>query len=286
MSEIFISYARSTATQANAVGEALRALGYDVWLDDALPAHRAYTDVISEELKAASAVIVVWSAEAASSEWVRSEADRARQAHKLVQLSIDDAELPMPFDQIQCADLRGWNGDDAAPGWRKVVGSVRDLVEGIKAPAAAPAARPTFEAAPVTNLPRPASALIGREQALAEIVELMGQHRLVSLTGHGGAGKTRLAVEAGHALLTGRADGVWFVDLAAIADSNLVASTAATSLRAQLSPNVSPLDGVAMAVALWVWLYESQPKDRARASRSVTSPASELQSRRCPRGSE
>jgi len=46
MSDIFISYARSTATQAQTVAEALRALGYDVWRDDELPAHRAYAEVI------------------------------------------------------------------------------------------------------------------------------------------------------------------------------------------------------------------------------------------------
>jgi adenylate cyclase len=41
MSNVFISYARSTATEAHAVAEALRTLGYDVWRDDELPAHRA-----------------------------------------------------------------------------------------------------------------------------------------------------------------------------------------------------------------------------------------------------
>ena len=58
MSDIFISYARSTATQAQAVAQALRSQGYVVWLDDAIPAHRAYTDVIEEELRAATAVVV------------------------------------------------------------------------------------------------------------------------------------------------------------------------------------------------------------------------------------
>ena len=48
MSDVFISYARSTAPQAQAVAEALRALGYDVWRDDELPAHRAYGEVIEE----------------------------------------------------------------------------------------------------------------------------------------------------------------------------------------------------------------------------------------------
>ena len=130
MSEVFISYARSTAVQAQQVAEALRALGYAVWRDDEIPAHRAYADVIEERLKAAKAVVVVWSADAAKSEWVRSEAEKAREDRKLVQLSIDGAKLPMPFDQIQCAEMSGWSGDLEAPGWRKVVNSIAALAAG------------------------------------------------------------------------------------------------------------------------------------------------------------
>ena len=137
MSDIFISYARSNADVAHDVAEALRALGYSVWRDDELPAHRAYADVIEERLTASEAVVVVWSADAAKSEWVRSEADRARMDRKLVQLTVDGAPVPMPFDQIQCADLAGWSGDLEAPGWRKVVASVADLLGGGAAPASA-----------------------------------------------------------------------------------------------------------------------------------------------------
>jgi adenylate cyclase len=136
MSDIFISYARSTAVQAQAVAGALRAAGYSVWRDDELPAHRAYAEVIAERLKTARAVVVLWSAEAISSEWVRSEADRARGERKLVQLSLDGAALPMPFDQIQCADLTGWAGDIDSPGWRKVVASLADLMGSARTPAA------------------------------------------------------------------------------------------------------------------------------------------------------
>jgi TolB-like protein len=128
MSDVFISYAHSTDTDAGIVAQALRALGYIVWRDDDLPSHRAYADVIDDQLRWAQAVVVIWSADAVKSQWVRSEANRAREADKLVQLRVDPSTLPMPFDQIQCADLTGWSGDLEAPGWRKVVASIADLV--------------------------------------------------------------------------------------------------------------------------------------------------------------
>jgi TolB-like protein len=127
VSDIFISYARSTAIQAEQIGDELRALGYTVWRDDELPAHRAYADVIEAQLQVAKAVVVIWSADAAKSEWVRSEADRARTDRKLVQVTVDGSALPMPFDQIQCADLAAWTGDSEAAGWRTVVASVAAL---------------------------------------------------------------------------------------------------------------------------------------------------------------
>src|SRR5258708_31022126 len=130
MSDIFISYARSTETQAKQVAEALRGLGYGVWRDDELPAHRAYAKVIEERLQAAKAVVVIWSAEAVESEWVQSEADTARTDHKLVQLTVDGTKLPRPFDRIQCADMAGWEGETDSPGWRKVAASVAELVRG------------------------------------------------------------------------------------------------------------------------------------------------------------
>ena len=138
MSDVFISYARSTAAQAQQIAETLRGLGYRVWRDDELPAHRSYAEVIEERLRAAKAVVVVWSAEAVRSEWVQSEADRARTEHKLVQLSVDGAPLPMPFDRIQCADLTGWSGEVNASGWKTVAASIADLMVGVATAPAAP----------------------------------------------------------------------------------------------------------------------------------------------------
>src|SRR3982751_1108620 len=127
MAEIFISYARPDEPQAKRVVEGLRAAGYLVWRDDELPAHRPYAEVIEERLKSAKAVVVLWSADAAKSQWVRAEADWARASGNLIQATLDGSIPPMPFNQIQCADLNIWDGDPDAPGWCKVKGSVSTL---------------------------------------------------------------------------------------------------------------------------------------------------------------
>ena len=132
MAEIFISYARSEEPRAVRVAEVLRSAGYRVWRDDELPAHRAYVEVIEERLKSANAVVVLWSAEAAKSEWVRAEADTARHLGTLIQATIDGGIPPLPFNQIQCADLNGWDGDTNAPGWRKLLASVQALAPVVK----------------------------------------------------------------------------------------------------------------------------------------------------------
>jgi len=130
MSEVFISYARQAEAAALRFADALRAQGYAVWRDDELPPHRLYADVIEERLKDARAVLVIWSADAVKSDWVRAEADVARAAGKLVQLSVDGSIPPLPFNQIQCDDLSGWSGDPTAPPWRKVEAAIAHLVRG------------------------------------------------------------------------------------------------------------------------------------------------------------
>ncbi|WP_372784406.1 AAA family ATPase [Phenylobacterium sp.] len=128
MSDIFVSYARPDEAKAEEIAEALRALGYGVWRDDALPPHRPYAEVIAEYLQAAKAVIVIWSAHAVKSQWVRAEADVARLAGTLVQLSLDGATPPLPFNQIHCDQLGDWSAGAATPGWRKVTAAVADLM--------------------------------------------------------------------------------------------------------------------------------------------------------------
>jgi adenylate cyclase len=192
MSHVFISYARSTAKEAQAVAAALRGLGHEVWLDDEIPAHRAFTDVIEERLREAKAVVVIWSAEAVKSQWVQSEADKAREDGKLVQLSLDGATLPMPFDRIQCANLTGWTGDLEASGWRRVADSVADLVGG-GAPAVMPAeaallplpSKPSIAVMPFVNLSGDPEQAYFVDGMVEEIVAALTRNRLIFVIASG-----------------------------------------------------------------------------------------------------
>ncbi len=128
MSQVFVSYARSTEPTAHLIAELLRARGYEVWRDDQLPPHRTFAAVIEERLRAAKAVIVVWSADAVRSQWVRAEADLAREKGTLIQISVDGALPPLPFNQVHCIDMNGWNGNTGAPGWQKIIATVAELL--------------------------------------------------------------------------------------------------------------------------------------------------------------
>lgn len=167
MVDVFISYSRMNQAQVRLLSDAVKALGYAVWWDDELPPHKSYGDVISEKIAVARAAIVCWSDDAARSEWVRAEADLARNQKKLIQISYDDVMPPMPFNQIQFASLADWRGEDDHSGWRKVKASLTDLCgpPGNPRPelapppiAPAPAARAT--AAPVPAASNRSSALI------------------------------------------------------------------------------------------------------------------------------
>ena len=101
MADVFVSYARPDEPHAELVADALRAEGFQVWRDAELPAHRAYAEVIEERLRSAEAVVVLWSVEATKSQWVRAEADAARELGTLIQAKLDQTVPPLPFNQIQ-----------------------------------------------------------------------------------------------------------------------------------------------------------------------------------------
>jgi predicted ATPase/class 3 adenylate cyclase len=80
------------------------------------------------------------------------------------------------------------------------------------------------------NLPQQVTSFIGREKEIAEIEALLAATRLLTLTGSGGCGKTRLSLEVAADALESSTDGVWFVELAALADPALVPQAVASVL--------------------------------------------------------
>ena len=98
-----------------------------------------------------------------------------------------------------------------------------------------------------TNLPKPVTELIGRDDALRDILRLARTHRLVTLTGTGGIGKTRLAVAVAHCLREEHEEGVWFADLAPLVDPGLVPAAVAAAAGLEL---IGPISAETVARAL------------------------------------
>src|SRR5712664_2129636 len=100
----------------------------------------------------------------------------------------------------------------------------------------------------MTNLPEPVSELIGREAELAAVTALATDHRLVSLVGAGGIGKTRLGLEVARQLLPRFPDGVFLAELGPVSSPELVLATVASALGLTHMVDTVSREGVAGAV--------------------------------------
>jgi predicted ATPase/class 3 adenylate cyclase len=98
------------------------------------------------------------------------------------------------------------------------------------------------------NLPKPVTEFVGRRGQVQQLRSLVGPRRCLTLTGTGGVGKTRLAVELAWSVASDHEDGAWFVDLASITDPALVPVAAAHALGVRIDEGRSPLDAIADAL--------------------------------------
>jgi non-specific serine/threonine protein kinase len=128
-------------------------------------------------------------------------------------------------------------------------GDIRTVSTRPDAQVTARMAQPTsMPSRPPTNLPEAVSELIGRDAELDEILDLSASHRLVTLTGAGGIGKTRLGFEVARRLPPRFADGVWAAELASLSDPELVPVAVATALRLELTSGTATPLSVANAL--------------------------------------
>ncbi len=103
--------------------------------------------------------------------------------------------------------------------------------------------------ATLANLPGQLTSFIGREREIDAVLELMQTNRIVSVLGVGGCGKTRLSVEVASRAVHDFPDGVWFVALAPIDDSDLVAQTVLAAIGGREQPGRSPIETIQRALA-------------------------------------
>ncbi|HJP89255.1 MAG TPA: BTAD domain-containing putative transcriptional regulator [Candidatus Limnocylindrales bacterium] len=94
------------------------------------------------------------------------------------------------------------------------------------------------------NLPAALTSFVGRETQVAEVLGLVRESRLVTLTGVGGVGKTRLGLEVATRVIDDFADSVTFVDIAPLGDAALLASHVAAALGLREPPGLTPVDGL------------------------------------------
>ncbi len=98
------------------------------------------------------------------------------------------------------------------------------------------------------NLPVQLTSFVGREAEIAEITELLATHRLVTLVGSGGIGKTRASLQVAANLLDGSGDGVWFIELAPLASGDYIPTTVAQALGITLASEGDPVQNLVDAL--------------------------------------
>jgi predicted ATPase/DNA-binding CsgD family transcriptional regulator len=93
------------------------------------------------------------------------------------------------------------------------------------------------------------TSFVGRTAEVGEVARLLGEYRMVTVTGPGGVGKTRLACEVARQVASRLADGAWLVELAVVREPELVAAAVAASLGVQQAPGVPTTESLAMVLA-------------------------------------
>jgi predicted ATPase len=110
----------------------------------------------------------------------------------------------------------------------------RELLQSLKSGKGTPSVKAvppkSMAKEPASNIPIPLTSFIGRERELKEIARLLASSRLLTLTGPGGVGKTRLAIEAANGSLKKFKDGVFWIGMVGLADENLIPQEIAQSL--------------------------------------------------------
>jgi adenylate cyclase len=107
---VFLSYAREDVAAAKQLATAIERSGHQVWWDHHIQGGSRFASEIDRELKAADAVVVMWTKTSVDSPWVQDEAAEGRDSGRLVPVMMDADKPPLGFRQFQSIDFNGWDG--------------------------------------------------------------------------------------------------------------------------------------------------------------------------------
>ena len=127
MTSVFLSYDRDDSDKARLIASALEKAGHTVWWDLHVRSGAQYSKAIEKALKAANAVVVLWSRDSVESAWVRDEAAAGRDRGRLLPVSLDGTEPPLGFRQFQTLDLSAWKGRGTPRQLRSLLSDVADM---------------------------------------------------------------------------------------------------------------------------------------------------------------
>jgi predicted ATPase len=256
----FISYVREDSGEVDVLQRTLEEAGVRVWRDtsDLWPGEDWRVMIRDAITRNALVFIACFSR--------RSVARKTSYQNEELALAIDQLRLhrpdvpwliPVRFDDcvipdydigggrtiasLHSSDVFGDRRDEAAS--RLVAAVLRILAQDADLPVAV---RQEVRALRSVrhNLPASLSSFVGREEDLAQLGQLLSEARLVTLTGTGGTGKTRLALEAGARVVSQFSDGVWLTELAGIADPGLVAAQVMQALGVRQIGDVPVLEAL------------------------------------------
>lgn len=155
MADIFISYKREDQEEKGRVApiaEALRAEGYDVFYDVQVPPGSSWEAYLQSKIDEARVVLVLWSQHSVASDWVKEEAEMAKNAAKLIPVFLDAVAPPFGFARIEGANLSNWDGDLQHIEWRGLVAALKSRIGDGEVAAQPGVTRVPYSPAPVKSV--------------------------------------------------------------------------------------------------------------------------------------
>lgn len=151
MADVFVSYARSDKARVAPLVAAIEAKGWSVWWDPEIDPGQEFDRQIAAELKAAAAVLVVWTPASVVSRWVRGEAREGAERGILVPVRFGDADLPIDVRALHTTDFDDWGEDPQSPQGQEVLRALGTILARARREQSESAKADSVQLAPATG---------------------------------------------------------------------------------------------------------------------------------------